>query len=138
MPVVGLNHYNLQAPRALLEQLRRFYCEAVGLVEGPRPPFRSFGSWLSSGDQPILHLSESRAGEERRTDVATTFDHAAFSCTGRAEFEHSLAALGVAYRVLTVPQTSQVQLVFRDPAGNGVELNFVEAVTRPAVAKDSA
>ena len=138
MPVVGLNHYNLQAPRALLEQLRQFYCEAVGLVEGPRPAFRRFGYWLYSGDQPILHLGESRAGEERRTDIATTFDHAAFSCTGRAEFEHRLAALGVAYRVMNVPQTSQVQLVFRDPAGNGVELNFAEAATQPAVARDPA
>ena len=127
MPVVGLNHYNLRAPRALLEQLRKFYCEVVGLVEGPRPPFRSFGYWLYAGEQAVLHLGEAASHENRRTDSATTFDHAAFSCKGRQEFESRLTALGVTYRVLTVPQTSQVQLVLADPAGNGVELNFDEA-----------
>ena len=65
MTVVGFNHYNLRAPRELLEQLRSFYCDVVGLRVGPRPSFASFGYWLYAGEQDILHLTETDAGEVR-------------------------------------------------------------------------
>jgi hypothetical protein len=35
MSVTGLNHYNLCAPRQLLDELRHFYVAVVGLVSGP-------------------------------------------------------------------------------------------------------
>lgn len=124
MPTLGLDHYNLRAPRELMEQLRSFYCEVVGLSVGARPPFGSFGYWLYAGGQPILHLSETRPGDTRDSQAASTFDHAAFTCTGRAEFERRLTQLGIPYRSSRVPGLGQVQLFIRDPAGNGVELNF--------------
>lgn len=124
MPVTALNHYNLRAPRDLLDALRAFYCDVVGLKEGTRPPFNSFGYWLYAGDQAILHLSETRPGENRASGVTNTFDHAAFSCTGRRETEAHLARSGVAFKTAVVPMTGQVQLFLLDPAGNGIELNF--------------
>jgi catechol-2,3-dioxygenase len=124
MSVVGLNHYNLRAPRELLHELRNFYCDVVGLVEGPRPAFRSFGYWLYSGDRPILHLTEASRDEGLRVGGASTFDHAAFSCTGRMQYEQRLSEMGISYKVSVVPETTQSQLFFSDPAGNGVELNF--------------
>lgn len=124
MPALGLDHYNLRAPRELMEQLRSFYCEVVGLSVGTRPPFASFGYWLYAGGQPILHLSETRQGDTRDIQTASTFDHAAFNCTGRAEFERRLTELGIPYRSSRVPGLGQIQLFIRDPAGNGVELNF--------------
>jgi catechol-2,3-dioxygenase len=124
MPTIGFSHYNLRAPRALLEQLRAFYCDVVGLAVGPRPPFRSFGYWLYAGEAAVLHLSESAPGEVRSTEVANTFDHAAFSCCGRLGFERLLAQRGIKYELAHVPNTEQVQLFLTDPAGNGVELNF--------------
>lgn len=126
MPAVGLNHYNLRAPRELMERLRGFYCDAVGLSVGPRPPFNSFGYWLYAGDQPVLHLSETRAGQAHAAGAATTFDHAAFTCVGRAEFESRLTRMGISFETARVPGTTQVQLFISDPAGNGVELNFAE------------
>jgi catechol-2,3-dioxygenase len=33
----------------------------------------------------------------------------------------------VHFRMAQVPRTGQVQLFFKDPAGNGVELNFADA-----------
>jgi catechol-2,3-dioxygenase len=39
--------------------------------------------------------------------------------------------MGISYEVSVVPQTTQVQLFFSDPAGNGVELNFDERLTTP-------
>jgi catechol-2,3-dioxygenase len=125
--ILGFAHYNLRAPRPLLEELRQFYTELVGLTVGDRPPLGNFGYWLYAGGTDILHLSECAPGEERSLDVATTFDHAAFRCTDRVKVEQALAAAGVKYRAAQVPRTGQVQLFFKDPAGNGVELNFANA-----------
>ncbi|MEM4990167.1 diguanylate cyclase [Collimonas sp. H4R21] len=125
MPAIALNHYNLRAPRALLLQLKEFYCEVIGLEAGARPPFDSFGFWLYAGDQAVLHLSEARAGDIRHTDIATTFDHVAFSCVDPEEMEACLQAHALPYQVAFVPSAQQKQIFLRDPAGNGVELNFV-------------
>jgi catechol 2,3-dioxygenase-like lactoylglutathione lyase family enzyme len=160
MATLGLNHFNLRAHPELLEKLRDFYRDVVGLEVGFRPPFQSAGYWLYAGDQAVLHLSASAAGaaatsaagaaatssagaaatsaagaaatsaagaaatEMRPVDATTTFDHVAFSCTDLPAFEERLARHGIKYRTGRVPQTSQVQLFVRDPAGNGVELNF--------------
>ena len=37
---------------------------------------------------------------------------------------NELAGRGIEYRTASVPLTGQAQLFFRDPAGNGVELQF--------------
>jgi catechol 2,3-dioxygenase-like lactoylglutathione lyase family enzyme len=126
MPITGFSHYNLRAPRELLDALCRFYCEVVGLRRGDRPPFTNYGHWLYAGDRAVLHLSETRDGEIRSAEAKNTFDHAAFDCTGRDEVEQHLARHGIRYRTAHVPQTGVVQLFFSDPAGNGVELNFTE------------
>jgi catechol-2,3-dioxygenase len=125
--VTGLNHYNLRAPRVLLEELRVFYCDVIGLAVGPRPPFQGFGYWLYAGEQPVLHLSESRAASAPAPEVRTTFDHAAFSCTQPEAFAKRLGSLGVPFRRAYVPNTRQLQLFLTDPAGNGVELSFEAA-----------
>jgi catechol-2,3-dioxygenase len=125
MPVRGFSHYNLRAPRPTLDRLRAFYCDVVGLTAGERPPFAFFGYWLYAGERPVLHLSEAAESEARALhDRAGTFDHAAFECDGRPEFERRLGELGIPFRVARVPQTRQVQLFLKDPCGNGVELNF--------------
>jgi catechol-2,3-dioxygenase len=124
MTVEAFGHVNLRAPRELLEQLREFYSQAVGLRVGERPAFASFGYWLYAGAHDVLHLTQTGPAEVRRTDTATTFDHLALRCQGRAAVEQRLQRLGVAFRTAQVPGTGQVQLFLRDPAGNGVELNF--------------
>jgi catechol-2,3-dioxygenase len=124
MKVSHFDHYNLRASRDLLDSLRDFYRDVVGLTVGERPAFRSFGYWLYAGGRPVLHLSEMREGEGRSARAVNTFSHAAFHCTGREGFEQHLAALGIAYDKSHVPQTNQAQLFFEDPAGNGVELIF--------------
>jgi len=126
MPAIGLNHYNLRAPRGLLEELRDFYCDVVGLQVGERPPFQSFGYWLYTGQEPVLHLVEVRPGEARATHTPTTFDHAAFTCTDFAAMRAVLLKANVEHTVQEVPLTGQKQIFFSDPAGNGVELNFAD------------
>ncbi|GLU33964.1 VOC family protein [Trinickia caryophylli] len=124
MPVTGFSHCNLRADRATLDALRDFYVDIVGLSIGERPPFSHYGYWLYIGDQAVLHLSEARPNEQRLPHAAGTFDHVAFSSVGHAEFEAHLRARGIAYRSATVPGARQKQIFFKDPTGNGVELNF--------------
>lgn len=127
MPTHGFSHYNLRAPRALLEELCAFYCEIVGLTVGHRPPFARFGYWLYAGNHALLHLSECVPAERACESGSGTFDHAAFDCSGRSQFEEKLRRHGIAYETAHVPQTGHVQLFFSDPAGNGVELNFARS-----------
>ena len=127
MQVDGFAHYNLRAPRQLLDELFSFYSEVVGLKLGERPPFTRFGYWLYVGSQDVLHLTQASSDENRSTHAVTTFDHASFNCTGRKAFEQKLVCHGVQFEVSQVPQTGRFQLFFKDPAGNGVELNFPEA-----------
>jgi glyoxylase I family protein len=121
---LGLNHYNIRAPSPLLEQLRDFYCSALGLRVGDRPQFRTHGYWLYAGDQALLHLSATRPGEVRQVGVTPTFDHVAFTCTDDSAMQDTLRAQDIAYSVEDAPQRAQRQIFFRDPAGNGIELNF--------------
>mgnify|MGYP005806019099 CR=1 FL=1 len=124
MPTRGLNHINFHAERKLLDALKDFYCGIVGLEVGARPNFPRFGYWLYAGGQPVVHLYESTPNEMRKTDVATAFDHVAFSCEDSAAFEAALRERGIAYSKALVPGSEQVQLFLTDPAGNKVELNF--------------
>lgn len=124
MPVAGLDHFNLRAPPALLEALRRFYVEVIGLEEGPRPPFRSRGHWLYAQGRDILHLTESGPDEARASHVATSFDHIALACTDADAMQARLRQHGIDHAVDDVPMASRKQVFLRDPAGNGIELNF--------------
>jgi catechol-2,3-dioxygenase len=122
--VRSFDHYNLCAPRAVLDELCAFYRDVVGLTPGWRPPFRRFGYWLYAGDRPVLHLNQANDDERFAAEPASTFSHAAFRCTGRSEYEKRLAEQTIEYRTARVPETGQTQLFFKDPAGNGIELSF--------------
>lgn len=124
MTILSFAHYNLRAPRPLLEELCRFYCEVVGLHVGERPPFNFHGYWLYAGARDVLHLTEAHEDEIRQVNVQGTFDHAAFNCENLIAVQKHLRDAGIRYRQSTVPLTGRVQLFFSDPAGNGVELNF--------------
>ncbi len=124
MPVSTIDHINLRASRELLDELRDFYTDVVGLTEGHRPPFSEFGYWLYAGERAVVHLSLAAADEERAADAASTIAHVAFACSGRTRFERRLADCGVQYKVAVVPGTGVTQLFCADPAGNVIELSF--------------
>jgi catechol-2,3-dioxygenase len=124
MGIEELNHYNLRGPRDVLDKIRDWYRDTVGLEVGPRPPFRNFGYWLYAGGRPILHLSEADADERHPIPGTGTFDHVSFTCTGFEAMMKRIDARATPYRVADVPQTNVRQVFLKDPAGNGVELNF--------------
>ena len=126
MTVRGIDHFNIRASHELLEQVRAFYCDVIGLVVGDRPPFDSAGYWLYAGDRAVLHLSLAGDDEQLASNVSTTLNHIALACTDRAEMERKLAVCGVNFKTARVPATNVAQLFLKDPAGNGIELSFAD------------
>ncbi|MBI5277142.1 MAG: diguanylate cyclase [Burkholderiales bacterium] len=124
MTTLGLAHVNFHAHRALLEEMKEFYCDVVGLEVGPRPTFPMPGYWLYAGGEPIVHLYQATPAETRKRDSDGTFDHVAFTCRDCPAVEASLRNRGITYRKSAVPGAKTVQLFLKDPAGNSVELNF--------------
>jgi len=120
--VTGLAHVNIRAPEALIEDVRAFYRDMVGLREGPRPPFRSRGYWLYAGARDVLHLTVDPRVERANGDG--WLDHVAFSANDLDATIARLEKAGIAYERDDVPSLDQVQLFLTDPAGIGVELNF--------------
>jgi len=124
MPIESINHYNLRGPMPVLEAMRDWYQRTLGMQVGDRPAFNNRGFWLYGGGAPLLHLTEEGRGESHPVPGSGTFDHVAFTCTGYETMRSRLDALGEPYRTADVPLTRTRQIFLRDPAGNGVELNF--------------
>ncbi len=129
MTVLRIGHVNLRGPAGLIEELKNFYVDVIGLRAGPRPAFRSgsSGYWLYAGERDVIHLSV----DPRRATVADAphagFGHFALLCD-RADLDATRARLdelGVDYSVDEVAELQQIQLFLRDPAGTVVELTFV-------------
>jgi glyoxylase I family protein len=127
MAAIAFNHYNLRAPRELVDRLRDFYCNIIGLRQGRRPGLGSFGYWLYAGNDCVLHLSEARADELRLTHTSTTFDHVAFTCVDRLGMEVLLDQHNIRFSRGQVAELGIHQLFLQDPAGNGVELSFSQS-----------
>ena len=129
MSAISLSHYNLRADRDQMILLKDFYCEFVGLKVGPRAALNSYGFWLYAGDQAVLHLSEIRHGEQRQSELKTSFDHVAFNCVDSSAMQEKLSQAGIEFRIAEIPASegfpTQKQIFFNDPLGNGIELNFV-------------
>lgn len=117
-----IDHINIKAPGALLEQVRDFYCEALGLKEGFRPTFPGAGYWLYAGDQPLVHLSV--GSEPVAAATSGHLDHVAFRASGLKDVLQRLDGLGVDYRSSYIDELGLTQLFLRDPAGTGLEVNF--------------
>jgi catechol 2,3-dioxygenase-like lactoylglutathione lyase family enzyme len=127
MNTVSLNHFNITAPSELLEKVRDFYVEVLGLTVGERPNFRRKGFWLYAGDAPIVHLTTCDGDDARVNGEAGPgfLDHVAFSCKGLSAMIERLKRLHIPYEVVEMDSVGQVQVFVRDPARVGVELNFV-------------
>jgi len=124
-------HINIRVPRERLLEVRDFYRDAIGLLEGARPPFKSEGVWMYAGKQPLVHLVIGKEEGLAEATTRTTLDHIAFGSTDFEAMRSSLEGCGVAYVVTEVPMLGQRQIFCRDPAGNGVELLFAYTPAQP-------
>jgi glyoxylase I family protein len=124
MTILGIAHYNLRLERGLMEQVRDFYVQAVGMSLGPRPAASIHGFWLYAGDRDVLHLAEEDPLDKRRSGSELTFDHVALNCSDWPAQRRRLVAHSVPFVEERDPGIGRLQVFFRDPAGNGVELIF--------------
>ena len=126
MSVIGFDHFNIRAPRPLLDAVREFYVQTLGLKVGARPAVASYGYWLYLAEQPVVHLVEWVDAPDVDMLPRGCLDHIAFSCDDFEGTMEHLDALGVAYRRRNLEDRGQAitQLNITDPTGNVVELNF--------------
>jgi len=126
MTILGIDHYNFMLERVLMEQVRDFYVQVVGLCVGPRPEVSPAGFWLYAGERDVLHLAEEDPADKRRSGSDLTFDHVALQCSDWPAQRRQLIAHSVPFVEDRIPGIGRLQVFFRDPAGNGVELIFAE------------
>ena len=124
MPVTEINHINLRANRDMMHVLRDFYCDIVGLKVGPRIATTSYGFWLYIGDNDVVHIAEYNKGVGAPDlHVNGTYDHVSFTCKDMRGMEAHLQTQQIPYTTRLLNNGVR-QINFKDPAGNGIELNF--------------
>lgn len=124
--VTGLNHFNITASTTLIEQVKRFYLDILGLTVGPRAHLGHGGYWLYAGDSPILHLSACPDLEGSVVTCRGFFNHISLSCTGLQATITHLVATKIPHRIVQLSDIGQTQVFITDPAGIGVELTFFD------------
>ena len=117
-----IDHINISAPKELLEQLRDFYCNVLGLREGFRPNLSRPGFWLYAGDNALIHLVESNS--HYANDRQGYLDHFALRSAGLPKTLERLRSCNIDYRTSYIAELGLTQVFCRDPAGTGVEIGF--------------
>jgi catechol 2,3-dioxygenase-like lactoylglutathione lyase family enzyme len=114
--IVGVNHAQVNVPKAQLAQARDFYLNFLGLKEISRPPvFRSDGFWTNAGSFE-LHI-----GTEDGHDRMTTRAHFAYEVTDIQRWREKVLTAGL--KITEQPKIPNYERFhFRDPFGNNIEL----------------
>lgn len=124
MPVLGINHINIEITAAQLPLMKAFYQDVLGLLPGFRAKSKRDGAWLYAGDTPVIHLSVTE--DEINQAAKTHFNHVAFACSRLAQFKRDLDIQGFDYmlEVRDLENKPMTQIFFHDPVGIKIELNF--------------
>jgi catechol-2,3-dioxygenase len=120
MALLNLDHVNLRT--ANLAGMTEFYCNVLGLRQGPRPAFAFGGAWLYCGERAVLHLVE--VEQAASSSGALALEHFAFTADGFDELVAALTRAGVVHRVSKLVGTETRQINLRDPDGNRVHVDF--------------
>ena len=119
MRATGLNHVSIAARD--LEESTRFYEDVLGLERIATPRFASPVQWLRIGDLQ-LHLFLDDGPAPKRHHLGLTIDD--FDAAYEAVKARASDTWG--WELVELP-SRQVQLYFRDPADNLIELNWHDA-----------
>ena len=122
MRATGINHVSISATD--LEESTRFYEDVFGMERVPTPIFETPVQWLRVGGLQLhLFLDESGQAPSRHHLGLTIDDFAAAYAAIRSRTSDEWGS-----QLVELP-SGQVQLYFRDPAGNLIELNWPDAGT---------
>jgi catechol 2,3-dioxygenase-like lactoylglutathione lyase family enzyme len=116
----GINHVSIAA--ADLEESTRFYEEVFGMERIATPIFDTPVQWLRVGELQLHLFLEPDGTPPSRHHLGLTIDD--FEAAYEAVQAHTSAEWGA--QLVELP-SGQLQLYFRDPAGNLIELNWPDA-----------
>lgn len=124
--VLGIHHFTIRCSESELERLCEFYCDVLGLADGPRPDFGFRGHWLYAGDVALLHLAAILPEQQRRDEESPSsgFDHVSLAGARLDATRKLLASRRIAFEELPVPGWPLWQIFLRDPVGSKIELTF--------------
>jgi len=132
MPLTKLEHYLVLT--ADIDGTRDFYCQVLGMREGPRPPLGFPGYWLYLGDTAVIHIAEWQTYTEhsatRDIPVSTpapgtgALDHIAFNASDYDEFLANLERAGVQAHRNIANANGLRQVFLLDPNGIKIEVNI--------------
>lgn len=122
MNVSGLDHFNISAPIAVLEEVKDFYLNVLGLETGFRPEFDRAGYWLYADEKSVIHLIENKT--EKSSLDNGYFDHIALKCTGLDDVTNNLGTYHVPFEKRENKEANTTILFIHDPSGLRVELIF--------------
>jgi catechol 2,3-dioxygenase-like lactoylglutathione lyase family enzyme len=113
-----------------IDATRDFYCRALGLRVGDRPPLEFPGYWLYGGGVACVHVAEREAYSAHSRDLGIpaspeAVDHIAFAGD---DYDAALARLrreGVDAATNEVPAAGLRQLFVEDPNGLKIEINVM-------------
>jgi catechol 2,3-dioxygenase-like lactoylglutathione lyase family enzyme len=132
MPLTQLEHYLVLSDD--IDGTRDFYCNALGLRLGPRPPLDFLGYWVYLGDVPCIHIADwnSYRAHSQATGIAISaraagtgpVDHIAFNAVDYESVVARLRSHGIVAAENLVPGVGLRQLFLTDPNGVKIELNI--------------
>lgn len=136
--IAGLDHVTINTGN--LAATERFYVEVVGLELAPRPDLGVPGIWLKGKGQTqaIVHVLEVSGREPAGTAERSTVDHIALHATDFERARGQLESLGLPWCGNVIADFGLWQLMFYDPNGVLIELNFkagAETCTVPVISE---
>lgn len=137
--ISGLDHFTINTGN--LAATERFYVDVVGLELAPRPDLGVPGIWLKGREQAqaIVHVLEVTGREPAGCEVRSSVDHIAFHATDFERARSRLEGLGLPWCGNVIADFGLWQLMFYDPNGVLIELNFkadAETCDTPVIPDD--
>jgi catechol 2,3-dioxygenase-like lactoylglutathione lyase family enzyme len=128
MPLTRMEHVLVLTDD--IDGTRDFYCRALGLEVGERPPLEFPGHWLYVDGVPCIHVAdrEAYAAHSQRVGVPASpeaIDHIAFNGSDYVEALTRLQREGVETTTNAVPGAGIRQLFLEDPNGLKIEINVM-------------
>jgi catechol 2,3-dioxygenase-like lactoylglutathione lyase family enzyme len=121
-----IDHINVRCAATQLPAVRSFYANALGLVDGDRPPFAFDGAWMYLGDQAVIHIAVYSPKDAPRTgEITEGVDHFSFRTQNRSAARAHLQSQGIEFEERIVPDRNIAQIFMHDPVGTRIELTFV-------------
>jgi catechol 2,3-dioxygenase-like lactoylglutathione lyase family enzyme len=128
MPLTRMEHLLVLTDD--LEGAKDFYCRALGLEVGERPPLEFPGYWLYLNGVPCIHLADRGAFAPYADQLGVpaspgAVDHIAFNGDDYEEAAARLEREGIEAVPNTLPGVGLRQLFFEDPNGLKIEINVM-------------